>query len=715
MSIASKLKDLRNTSADFIYIPFKNAFQPYLLLFLVSFFIYANTFKNEVAYDDEVVLHKNEFVQQGIKGIPGILTHDSYYSYYKQLGMENVLPAGRYRPLALITFAVEQEFIGTIPDGIVKADSWDTNKNRIKDAKEDTNKDGYFTDYDFWSKGAGFRHFVNVLLYAIMVVLIYHILVNYIFSNSKDMIFCSLLLFALHPLHTEVVANIKSRDEILSLIFVFLTLLSSFRYIDSNTRKDFFLIIICMFFALLSKEYALFLFVFIPAVLFVFYKDKLDLKDKNFWILLLLTIISAISFIKFFNAGVLIAIPILFLYVGYYFSKKSSQIATRLIFAMGIALILYLSMRFSATQHKVEIASFQNDIISNPYMFASPEQIWASKIGVWLKYIKLFFIPSPLIVDYSYKTLPYLDFSSIQVWLSGFIYLGLIIAAIVTFFKRSVWSFPLLIILGFFLPVANVFIDIGATMGERLFFHTSLGFSILVMLIVFKLLQKFSGINKSLVTLLLILIFTQNALHAIIVLKRNPVWKNNVTLFTNDVNIAPDNLNLLFGASSAYYQLSFLSKEKNEKSEFLRKSFELANHGISIYPKHDQLYFNKALALLSMGDLDSCIKTTKFLMNLSPEFPSLNGFKVKLSNRLMLSGVDFFQKGDRKKGLDYLVKSVDIDKTNDKAWSNLGKALFELGAKDKALACYQSSLKINPENKIAKEAIVKINEEVIKP
>jgi hypothetical protein len=131
MSFIENINKLKDRSSQYVYLPFKNALQPYLVLFIISVAIYINTLNNEVAYDDEVVLHKNEFVQQGLKGIPGLLTHDSYYSYYKQLGMENVLPAGRYRPLAFITFAIEQEFIGTIPDGIVRVDSWDTNKNGI--------------------------------------------------------------------------------------------------------------------------------------------------------------------------------------------------------------------------------------------------------------------------------------------------------------------------------------------------------------------------------------------------------------------------------------------------------------------------------------------------------------------------------------------------------------------------------------------------------
>ena len=70
MSLALKIKNLRNSSADFCFIPFKNAFQPYLVLFLVSMSIYVNTLTHEVAFDDVSVMLKNEYVIKGIKGIP---------------------------------------------------------------------------------------------------------------------------------------------------------------------------------------------------------------------------------------------------------------------------------------------------------------------------------------------------------------------------------------------------------------------------------------------------------------------------------------------------------------------------------------------------------------------------------------------------------------------------------------------------------------------
>ena len=129
------------------------------------------------------------------------------------------------------------------------------------------------------------------------------------------------------------------------------------------------------------------------------------------------------------------------------------------------------ALPISATIHELKVESFKGDIIANPYMFASPTQELASKISVLLNYFKLFFLPSPLLADYSYDTIPYATFQSVSVWISLFLFFGLFLSAIFLVLKRSKGSFPLILILGFFIPVSNIFIDLGAVMGERLFFH----------------------------------------------------------------------------------------------------------------------------------------------------------------------------------------------------------------------------------------------------
>src|SRR5947207_3331207 len=86
-----------------------------IIVAALAVIFYANSFSNEYAHDDGIVIVKNEYVLEGFAGIKGILTKDAYDSYYRQLNTTNQLKGGRYRPLSIITFAIEQQFLGPIP------------------------------------------------------------------------------------------------------------------------------------------------------------------------------------------------------------------------------------------------------------------------------------------------------------------------------------------------------------------------------------------------------------------------------------------------------------------------------------------------------------------------------------------------------------------------------------------------------------------------
>src|SRR4051812_3020532 len=69
-----------------------------LVLIVLGFLFYANSFSNEYAFDDGIVILKNEYVQKGFSGIPKILSRDAYDSFYRQLNAGQQFSGGRYRP-----------------------------------------------------------------------------------------------------------------------------------------------------------------------------------------------------------------------------------------------------------------------------------------------------------------------------------------------------------------------------------------------------------------------------------------------------------------------------------------------------------------------------------------------------------------------------------------------------------------------------------------
>ena len=145
---------------------------------------------------------------QGFAGIKNIFTSDVWH--FQNLNL------GYYRPLSLVSFAVEQQLFPNNPH---------------------------------------VSHFVNVLLYSLTAFLLYFLLLK--IFNRKHPLFSLVvtLLFIAHPLHTEVVANIKSRDEILSFLnliaalFVFFPVLNRTKIEAKDafriSRPVFFFISLC--------------------------------------------------------------------------------------------------------------------------------------------------------------------------------------------------------------------------------------------------------------------------------------------------------------------------------------------------------------------------------------------------------------------------------------------------------------------------------------
>lgn len=190
---------------------------------VVGFCLYINTVKHDYVLDDVGAITGNEYVMEGISGIPKILSVGMWH-------FDNV-NLGYYRPLSMITFAIENEFFPNNPH---------------------------------------VSHLGNVILYAMTGFFLCLLLMN-LFKNFHPLFsFIVTLLFIAHPIHTEVVANIKSRDEILAflnLIIAVFILLVVHKQQTTNYKLVF---LSCIFFylALLSKESAMTGLLIAPLILF---------------------------------------------------------------------------------------------------------------------------------------------------------------------------------------------------------------------------------------------------------------------------------------------------------------------------------------------------------------------------------------------------------------------------------------------------------------
>lgn len=177
-------------------------------LAILTIMLFSNTFNHDYNMDDNLVTQNHPLTKQGVSAIPTILN-----SPYHQ---DDMGYAYGYRPVVHISFAIEHELFG----------------ESVKTS-----------------------HIVNTLLFALIVVLLFRLLIRWIGTNSIFIAAIITILFAVHPIHTEVVASIKNRDEILALLFALSAGLALSNYI-ANSKKWYWLLIAALYFSIgmLSKK-----------------------------------------------------------------------------------------------------------------------------------------------------------------------------------------------------------------------------------------------------------------------------------------------------------------------------------------------------------------------------------------------------------------------------------------------------------------------------
>ena len=204
----AKTKNSSNKQATGFALSFADVTTQSLVLVVLGLLFYSNSFTNVYALDDGIVIQHNSYVQEGFRGIPRIFASDVYESFYSKMNTTPQLSGGRYRPLSVATFALEQQLFGSA--------------EKVK-PEDDV---------------AFVRHVINVLLYILSVLFLLQLLREHILTISPHAAFLACLLFLCHPLHTEVIANVKSRDEILSFLFIVLTFTAVLRYRNTKHRSQ---------------------------------------------------------------------------------------------------------------------------------------------------------------------------------------------------------------------------------------------------------------------------------------------------------------------------------------------------------------------------------------------------------------------------------------------------------------------------------------------
>ncbi|MEX0810602.1 MAG: tetratricopeptide repeat protein [Chitinophagales bacterium] len=584
--------------------------QQAMFLFIVSFLLFANTIPHEYAVDDTLVITKNKLTQQGFDGIGKIMTTDAFYGFFGE-GYK-LVAGGRYRPLSIVTFAIEKEFFGNNPH---------------------------------------ISHFINVLLYSLTVVLLFYLL-SLLFKpkiqNIKELNipFLAALLFAAHPIHTEVVANIKGRDEIMGLLGALGMLTLVWKYVQS--QKIHFLIagILVYVLALLSKENAITFLAVVPLTLFFFSKAKI--KDY-----------------------LITGLPLLI--------------------AAGV--YVYLRQEFSG----VSLGKESSEILNNPFVNATLAERLATVSYTFGQYFKLLIIPHPLTHDYYYNQVPILDWSSPKAIISLLITLAVLLYGLVKIKSKSLFSFSILYFFITISVVSNVLFSVGIAMNERFVYIPSVGFCLLLAGLIsgighyavnrsFKIQTVENSKAYKVSGLIVLLILVGYSAKTI---TRNMDWKNDFTLFAADYKNSPNSAKIKNAYGGELATQAEKIKGTAKEKEYLRKAEKVLTEALEIYPN----YMNAHLILGNVkyklhDDKETAIKLYQRTIQMRPDYYEGN---FNLACVLL-------EDDKPEKAIPYFKTAVKSKPDKMEAWYNLAESYYKLNNGDSAVYYYKKALQLAPQH-----------------
>ena len=463
----------------------KNTFFFFLIL---SFLFYGNSIKNGFSLDDSYVTVTNypvkgknyipnhALVSQGFKSIPKIWR--SHYGHGNGASYD-------YRPLVITMFAIEYGIFGQAPH---------------------------------------INHAINVILYGVLVfclfLLLKRCLEEYPFKETFALV-CSVLFLA-HPIHTEVVNNIKCRDELLALIFTLLASIQIFKFYDLNKAKHLVFGALFMFLGLYTKLTSAIFVALIPLMLFFFLK-----ADKK---------------------------KILYVLVG-----------------LAVCYRLFIKSKHVLITEKVvrNFFHFENPLYSEHISFYG-RILFALK--VFGTYVKLMLFPYPLRCYYGASLFTaHVSFFDFEIFV-GLIFLA---AAIYYCYKSQskIAFFGLLFFLLSIAPLTNIIQNVAGVVGERLCITASIGFMVFATSVLFSFYktipikltnQSFTQKPLSYLTVVLVIFmfYTWN---------RNTAWDSEFSLYEHDAQYSEKSggqNNLL---ANKYYELLLTGDKKYTQQYLIEK------------------------------------------------------------------------------------------------------------------------------------------------
>lgn len=579
-----------------------------------GFLLYANTLGHDYTQDDAIVIYDNMYTVKGLAGIPGLLSKDTFHGFFKEEGKAKLVSGGRYRPLTPVMFAIEYQLFGKNP----------------------------------W-----IGHLINALLYGLLGWMIYLLFVE-IFGFRTDfkdhfhfVALAAAVLFMAHPVHTEAVANIKGRDEIVSMLGA---ITATWLIVRQTVQKsnNFIWAFLAFFLALMSKENAITFLAVVPLILVFFYNKSWGAAAK----MSLPLLAGAVLFI-FIRTAVL----------GFDFGGTPMELMNNPFLKLG----------------------------SSGYVPFTAGEKAATILYTLGKYLLLLVFPHPLTHDYYPRHIDIMHFGDGPVLVSLFAYVALIALAVYGFKKDRVLSFGIFYFLITLSIVSNIVFPIGTNMSERFLFMPSLGFCLILPYIIYKISK--TGKTAFYITTAIALAFSVKTM------MRNQVWVNDFTLFTTDVKTSSKSAKVLNAAGGALQTEAAKEKDPNKKKKMLEQAIVYLNEAVKIHPGYKNAYLLLGNSYYYLDDFEKSIEAYKKSLQLDANF-------VDANNNLAVVYRDAGRNaGEKQNNIvlaeQYLLESFKLNPNDAETNRLLGIAYGLSGRHGQAIPYFENVTKLDPKNAAA--------------
>jgi hypothetical protein len=508
---------------------------------LVAILVYIPVFQAGFTLDDIPIIEENAYIKS-TDSIPAIWkTH--YWA-----GKIDANDKGLYRPLTLTSYNIQYAMTG--------------------------------------EKTSPF-HIVNIFLHALVCFVLMK-LVHLLFNDYR-LVLVAGLWFAIHPLHTEAVAGIVGRAELLSSLFILTSMICYHHW---------------------------------------------NQKGKVHWLLLLL--LSTFAAITSKEHGFLIA-PILILQEMYHYftSKKYDWGEKRKWIALGSVMLITLGLWI-----------YRSTITGPPV----PHEQWlvvnsADRMATAIKttgdYVVMHIWPMTLSADYWTDEVPIIGFGNANALMALVLVLGILFLSWFLRNKIPVASWGILFFFLTLLPVSNLLFAAGFLKAERILYIPSIGFIVMMSALVVRLMDLAKWKTVALVVVgLWSVFFTWRTW------TRVRDWENNYTLALATLKTSPNSprFNNMMGLELRAQKrgkeaLTYFEKavqaNPNHVSALVNLGMEysganrsaeavpILEKAVQIDPNTAMAYVNLMAVYRNLGDYDKNLEVAEKALARFPDYPPI--------------------------------------------------------------------------------------------